>query len=111
MADRSIEDLQRDQFLAEAESLAQLVGHPAWPRYETLLTQMREGVLELLATARSPRLLSRYQGAAAILAELIDRPHRIVATGHAVLAEETERKAEVRTALDLAERVDLVDDI
>lgn len=108
---RSLEEIERDSFLAEAESLAQLMTHPAWPRYEALLGQMRTGVLELLASARSPRRVAQCQGAATVLSELFDRPHQIVAAAQAVVEDENTRKNAVRTALDLSERVDLVDDI
>ena len=111
MADRPIEEVLRDQFLAEAEALAQLTAHPSWPRYEALLVQMRTGVLELLATARTGRRIAQCQGAAAILSELIDRPHQMVAAGRQVVDEEAQRKNAERTALDLADRVELTDDL
>ena len=108
---RSVEDLERDSFLAEAEALAGLMAHPAWPRYEALLTQMRLGALELMAGAKSQRMVVRCQGAATVLQELIDRPHQIVAAAQSVLADEKAQRESVRTALDLADRVELVDDL
>ena len=107
---RSLEELERDAFLAEAEMLAQLIAHPAWPRYEELIGKMRLGALELLASARSQRMVSRCQGAAAILQELVERPHQIVATAKSVLADETQRKQETRSALDFA-AVSVEDDL
>lgn len=108
---RSLEDLQRDAFLAEAEALALLTSHPMWPRYEALLTQMRLGVLELTATARTSRSMARYQGAAAILQELIERPHQIVAAARQIAEDEADTKKAQRTAVDLATKVTLVDDL
>lgn len=108
---RSLEDLQRDAFLAEAESIATLVSHPAWPRYEALLVQMRTGVLELCGTARNPRNVARYQGAAAILQEMIDRPHQIVAAARSIVDDEANTKKAQRTAVDLASKVTLEDDL
>lgn len=106
----SIEDIQRSEFLAEAEALAQLMTHPAWPRYEALLNAMRAGVLELVATARSQRRVAMCQGAAAVLQELLDRPHQIVATGRQIRDAEAEARDQ-REALDLVDRVALVDDL
>lgn len=108
---RPLEEIERDRFLAEAESLAQIVAHPAWSRFEELLVQMRLSVLEQLATATEPLEVARYQGAAVILREIKERPHQIVAAAHAVLDEEKSRKQSVRTALDLADRVNLEDDL
>jgi hypothetical protein len=108
---RSLEDLERDSFLAEAEALAHLMQHPSWPRYEALLGQMRQGALELIATTLSARKIARYQGAAAILQELIERPHQIVAAGQQIRESEKAARENVRTALDLADRVTLADDL
>ena len=107
---RSFEDVQRDEFLAEAEQLAQLVSHPAWPRYEALLAKMRLDVLELTATARNPRAVARYQGACAVLQELMVRPHQIVDAAQRIAEEEAARKPAARGALDLVTRT-LEDDI
>jgi hypothetical protein len=108
---RTLEELDRDSFLAEAESLAQIIQHPAWARFEELLTQMRLSVLEQLATATEPLEVARYQGAAVILREIKERPHQIVAAAQSVIEEESQRHKSVRTSLDLADRVSLEDDL
>ncbi len=107
---RSLEDLERDAFLADAELLAQLVTHPAWPKYEELLAHMRLGALELIATARSQRAVTRCQGAAAILQELLERPHQIIAAAHGIRDEESQRKQGERTALDFTAGVHVAED-
>ena len=98
MSARTLEQLERDAFVAEAESIAQLLQHPAWPRYEDLLNKMRLGALELMAASRNQRAITRAQGAVAILQELIDRPHRIVEAGRGILDEEAQQGE--RRALD-----------
>jgi hypothetical protein len=108
---RPLEEIERDRFLAEAESLAQITQHPAWSRFEELLTQMRLSVLEQLATASEPLEIARYQGAAVILREIKERPHQIVAAALSVVEDEKAQRASVRTALDLADRVTLEDDL
>jgi len=87
---RSLDDLQRDQFLAEAEHLAQLISHPAWERYEALLAKMRLDVLELTATARNPRNVARYH----VLQELLERPHQITAAAQQIRDDEARAKAQ-----------------
>ena len=107
---RSLEDLQRDEFLAEAEHLAQLISHPAWERYETLLAKMRLDVLELTATARNPRNVARYQGAAAILQELMERPHQITAAAQQIRDDEARAKAQPKRP-DFLPPIALEDDL
>jgi len=107
---RSLEDLQRDQFLAEAERLAQLISHPSWECYEALLAKMRLDVLELTATARNPRNVARYQGAAAILQELMERPHQITAAAQQVRDDEARAKAQPKRP-DFLPPITLEDDI
>jgi len=108
---RPLEEIERDEWLGRAESLAQIIQHPAWSRFEELLTQMRLAVLEQLATAVEPLEVARYQGAAVILREIKERPHQIVAAALSVVDEEKQQRASVRTALDLADRVTIEDDI
>lgn len=107
---RSLEDLERDAFLANAELLAQLMTHPAWPRYEELLTRMRLGALELMASARNQRAVVRCQGAVTVLQELIERPHQIVAAARTVLDDESQRAQGERGALDFAAGVHVAED-
>lgn len=99
---RSIEDLERDAFLGEAESLALLTQHPAWPVYENLLRKMRLSSLELLAKATADQVPT-WQGVCATLLEIIDRPHQIVAAGRAIAEEEAQRRGETRQALDFVD--------
>ena len=105
MSARSIEDVARDAFLAEAETLAQLLQHPGWAVYENLLGKMRLDVVELMAKSVRMRQGVGYQGAAAVLAELIERPHQIVEAASAMLDDEARRKQEARGALDFAAHV------
>jgi len=106
---RSLEDLERDKWLGEAESLAQIVTHPSWVRYEELLVQMRLSVLEHLSTATDPLDVARFQGAAAVLREIKDRPHQIVASARQVMEDEATQAYAARLALDGA--VPLEDDL
>jgi hypothetical protein len=107
---RPLEEIERDRFLAEAESLAQIVAHPAWGRFEELLVQMRLAAMEHMAQA-TPAEFPYWQGVVATLREIKERPHQIVAAAHAVLDEENARKKSVRTARDLADRVTIEDDL
>jgi len=108
---RPLDELERDEWLGRAESLAQITQHPAWSRYEELLVMMRLAVLEQLATATEPLEVARYQGAAVILREIKERPHQIVAAALSVVEDEKSQRESVRTALDLADRVTLEDDL
>lgn len=101
MSTRSVEDIARDAFLAEAETLAQLLQHPGWAVYENLLGKMRLDVVELMAKSTRMRQVVGYQGAAAVLAELIERPHQIVEAAKSMIEDESRRRQEVRSALDL----------
>ena len=105
-----LEELERDRFLAEAESLAQITQHPAWARFEELLTQMRLAALEHMAQAGVAEF-PYWQGVVATLREIKERPHQIVAAALSVVEDEKAQRAHVRTALDLADRVTLEDDI
>jgi len=105
-----LEELERDRFLAEAESLAQITQHPAWGRFEELLTQMRLAALEHMAQAGVAEF-PYWQGVVATLREIKERPHQIVAAALSVVEDERDQRNSVRTALDLADRVTLEDDI
>ena len=105
---RSLEELQRDEFLAEAEQLAQIITHPSWRRFEELLTQMRLSAMEHMAQAQ-PSEFPYWQGVVATLREIKDRPAQIVAAAQSVVEDEVSRKKSERTALDLQTRLE--DDI
>ena len=98
---RTLEELERDSFLAEAESLAQITQHPAWTRFEELLTQMRLAAMEHMAQA-TPAEFPYWQGVVATLREIKERPHQIVAAARSVMDEEAQRRSGERQALDFA---------
>lgn len=105
---RGIASVDRDAFLAEAESLAQITQHPAWKRFEELLTQMRLSAMEHMAQATVAEF-PYWQGVVATLQEIKERPGQIIATAKAVIEEETSSRS--RGALDLATRVNVEDDL
>lgn len=95
--------------LAEAELLAQLTQHPAWPKFQDLLTEMRQNALEQLAVADGVDV-PRWQGVATILQQIKDRPEQIVKTARTILDEEAQSRQQ-RTSLDFADGVRMEDDI
>jgi len=107
---RTVEQLDRDNFLAEAESLAQITQHPAWGRFEELLTQMRLAAMEHMAQAGVAEF-PYWQGVVATLREIKERPREIIAAAQMVAADERETRAADRTSLDLVDRVTLEDDL
>lgn len=87
MAKRSLQELQFDQFLAQAELLAQLAELPAWGAWTTLVRDMRTAALESLAEAPADEV--RYwQGVVGALAEVLERPGRIIDTAEEYKATE-----------------------
>lgn len=81
-------------FLSQADTLANLVSHPAWFTYIGLLRDMRQTALEELAQGSQPADFRYWQGVAATLAEIIDRPDRIItAAAEFQRTEESETKA------------------
>ena len=100
MSARTLEQLSRDKFLAEAESLSQLLAHPAWPVYEGLIASMRLDALEHMARAGDAREIAVYQGAVAAFLEIMERPHQVVQTGRAALDEEAGQQKAARGMLD-----------
>lgn len=72
-----LKDLETNAFLAQAETLAQLTDHPGWSVYAGLLHDMRAAALEELAHADADAF-RHWQGVAATLAEILDRPRRII---------------------------------
>lgn len=98
MPARSLEEIQQDEFLAQAELLATLCAHPGWAAWRTLLRDFRASALEQLAQADAQDF--RYwQGAAAALAQIMERPERIVAAAAQVQQAEEAVKGIVRTDL------------
>lgn len=98
MAERSLHDLEVDAFLAEAETLAQLTALPAWEAYATLLRDMRTSALEDLSHADASDF--RYwQGVVATLAEILERPARVIATAATFTADEEQDKGAYRPEL------------
>lgn len=97
---RTLEELSRDKFLAEAESLAALMAHPAWPVFEGLIASMRLDALEHMARAKDAREIAVYQGAVAAFLEIMERPGQVVQTGRAVMDEEAGPKRAARQMLD-----------
>lgn len=72
--------IEVDKFLAQAETLATLMAHPAYAAWISLLGDMRQSYLEELARCSDPGEFRYWQGAASALAEILDRPGRIVAS-------------------------------
>lgn len=106
---RSLEELERDSFLAEAETLAQLTQHPGWARYDALLTNMWLSALQHMAQAPIAEI-PYWQGVVAAMNEIKERPHQIVAAGRTVQEDEAYMRSE-RQALDFADGVSLEDDL
>jgi hypothetical protein len=84
--------------------------HPAWGRFEELLTQMRLAALEHMAQAGVAEF-PYWQGVVATLREIKERPHQIVAAALSVVEDEKGQRESVRTALDLADRVTIENDL
>jgi len=87
---RNYEQLEEDAFYAEAETLSQLTTHPAWPVYVQLLAKMRLAAFEQLARARGEDVF-HWQGVVGTLAEVMERPERIVASAEALKKQENEK--------------------
>ena len=79
--------LQIDEFLAQAETLTELCTHPGWGVWESLLLDMRAAALESLAQASADDF--RYwQGVAAALQVVLERPGQVGATADTIRAAE-----------------------
>lgn len=76
---RDLRDLEIDAFLAQAESLGQLMAHPAWEAWTSLLRDLRASAMEQLAVEKDAGEIRYWQGAVGTLAEILDRPGRIAA--------------------------------
>jgi hypothetical protein len=106
---RSLEQVSRDAFLAEAESLAQLMAHPSWPRFDALLTEMRLDAMEHMAQAGLSEI-PYWQGVVATLREIKERPGQITATARSVMDEEAQQREASRGALDFVAGVHVGED-
>lgn len=99
-----LRDLEIDAFLAQGEQLAQLAAHPAWPGYAALLRDMRQGALERCADP-DEKQLGFWQGVAAAIAEILDRPAKIIdAAADYQRTEEVEKRVlrpDLRAAIGL----------
>lgn len=94
-----LQKIEHDAFLARAETLAQLVAFPAWSAWESLLVDMRKGLVEELVSATDAGEIRFLQGAASVLGEILERPHRISATASAFLRTEEDEKRVYRPEL------------
>jgi len=99
---RDLRELEIDNFLAQAEPLAQLLQHPAWEAFERLLRDMRQGALEELARCSEAGDFRYWQGAAGALGELLDRPRRVVTEAADYQRSEEADKGVIRTELRAA---------
>jgi hypothetical protein len=103
MAERTVEELERDAFLAEADLLATMTTSVGWQEYEKLLTAMRASAMEEMAVCE-PGDVRYWQGVVGTLREILDRPHQIVATAAAVKDEEVDdekRLLDLRRSLEM----------
>lgn len=92
-AARDLQALEIDAFLAQAETLAQLSQVPAWSAWTALLRDMRQAALEELAHCTLAEDFRYWQGVAHALAEIMERPGRIIATaGEHQRTEEADRR-------------------
>jgi hypothetical protein len=99
---RTYAELEIDAFLAEAEQLGQLVTHPCWPTYIALLAKMRLAAFEELGRC-SMDDVGHWQGVVNTLAEIMERPARVIALAEETKEDEAENKkfssAAVRDAI------------
>ena len=104
MNTRTLSELERDRFLAQAENLARLVENPGWADYESLLSGMRLAAMEEMARCGIDQF-AYWQGVVGTLAEILERPHVIISTAAAVQREESEadpsRRADLRALLNV----------
>lgn len=108
---KDIEELEIDAFLAQAESLAQLREHHGYAAYADLLLKMRTAALEELAVCKDAGEFRYWQGVVAALAEVLERPGRLVSEASAYRAAEEEDKKAIRPELRAVLGVTPSDDI
>jgi hypothetical protein len=99
---QDLRELEINSFLAHAEMLAQLAQHPAWEGWTRLLHDMRQAALEELARGADPGDFRYWQGAAAALGEILDRPTRIITTAADYQRAEEADKGVIHTELRAA---------
>lgn len=110
-ATRTLEQLERDRFLSQAENLARLIETPGWGEFLTLLTNMRLSAMEEMARSTVDQF-AYWQGVVGAIAEIIERPQAIVSTAAAVQKEEEEQDpAEARLAIRALMNVHLEGDL
>lgn len=90
-----LDKLEEDAFLARAETLAILVAHPAYQTYADLLREMRAASLEQMAVANRDDV-PYWQGVVGTLANIIDRPGRVIQTAATLQRAEEDDKGVVR---------------
>lgn len=92
-------ELERDRFLAQADQIAQLVKQPAWLGWMELLKTMRTAALEELAKCGDPGDFRYWQGAAAALQQIMERPEQMCALAGQVAGDEEEEQGLLRPEL------------
>jgi hypothetical protein len=103
MAERSVADLEKDAFLAEADMLATLTSSLGYMQYEVLITNMRAAAMEEMAKT-TPDRFPYWQGVVAAYADVLERPRQIVqgaAEIHKEEASDAERLLDVRRSLEM----------
>lgn len=105
-----LQDLEVDRFLAQGESLAILAQSPQWSAFCDLLVSMRAAALEELATITDTGELRYWQGVAAAIAEILDRPGRIIDSAASFRDDEEADKGAIRGEIRALTRT-LGDDI
>jgi hypothetical protein len=99
-----LRDLERDAFMAHAETIARLIHTPEWEAWESLLKNMKEATVDQLTKAASSEDLRFFQGAVAAMTEVLTRPHEIVDAArelHDAEAEDEKNSISVRRSLEL----------
>lgn len=99
---RDLREMEIDDFLAQAEKLGQLMVHPAWDGWVTLLRGLRQAALEELARCVDSGDFRYWQGVAGALGELLERPERIVTTAADYQRDEEGKKGVIRPDLRAA---------
>lgn len=98
---RDLREMEIDDFLAQAEKLGQLMAHPAWDGWVTLLRDMRQASLEELARS-TPDDFSYWQGVVAALGQILERPGRVVTEAADYQRDEEAEKEVIRPDLRAA---------
>lgn len=98
-----LEDLERDRFLEQADTLARLINTPEWAVYEGLVQEFRASSLEEMVSCEEPNDMRFYQGVARAIQVLLHRPHEIVDAAREMHEAEDENKhsISIRRSLEL----------